>query len=254
MLASTGRLIRVLDDPQPAAPKPAAQTSSQPIIQKPSRTPPSSLPQPPKLSATSQLGSPALSISPADNPTDLLAAIAAEVEACRACPLGSIRTRAVPGVGNPRARLLLIGEAPGAQEDAQGIPFVGPAGQLLTTALKQAGMDRSEVFIANVLKCRPPNNRDPLPDEIECCRPFLHRQIDAISPLCIAALGRIAAAMLLKRTVPIMRERGTWTEYHGRPLFLSLHPSAVLHNPNNRELFLNDIATLVQRVRNETQQ
>jgi DNA polymerase len=111
---------------------------------------------------------------------------------------------------------------------------------------------RSEVFIANVLKCRPPQNRDPLPDEIEACRPFLHRQIDALQPRSIAALGRIAAAWLLGRPVAIMRERGTWTTYHGKPLFLSLHPSAVLHNPNNRELFLNDIAQLASAVTKTT--
>jgi DNA polymerase len=154
-------------------------------------------------------------------------------------------------VGNPNARLVFIGEAPGAKEDQSGVPFVGPAGQLLTTALQAAGMSRDEVFIANVLKCRPPNNRDPEPAEIAACRPFLHRQIDAINPPFLAALGRISAGLLLGRPVAIMRERGTWVEYHGRPLFLSLHPSAVLHNPNNKSLFLEDIAALVKRVRED---
>lgn len=168
----------------------------------------------------------------------------AEVQACRKCALGSTRTQAVFGVGNPKARLVFIGEAPGAREDETGEPFVGQAGNLLTRELNKHGIERADVFICNIIKCRPPNNRDPLPDEIACCEPYLLRQLEMIGPRMVCTLGRFALAALLRREVRIMKERGSWLEYNGIPLFVSLHPAAVLHQPQNRPLLEQDIATL----------
>lgn len=169
------------------------------------------------------------------------------IVACRRCGLGFTRRNAVCGVGNLNADLMFIGEAPGAVEDEKGLPFVGPAGRVLTEELQRNGVSRDEVYITNIIKCRPPNNRDPQPDEIASCEPFLLQQIDLIKPRMLCALGRHAAATLLKRPIGIMRLRGTWETYHNVPLFICLHPSATLHSPANRPLFNGDIATLVRK-------
>jgi uracil-DNA glycosylase len=168
---------------------------------------------------------------------------------CQKCRLGKTRTQAVFGVGNPNADLMFIGEAPGATEDKTGLPFVGPAGRVLTEELQKNGVTRDEVFIANIIKCRPPENRDPLPDEIEQCEPYLHEQIRQIGPKMLCALGRYAAQTLLKHEIKIMQIRGSWLEYQGLPLFICLHPSSVLHNPNNRPLFNADIVSLANAYR-----
>lgn len=175
--------------------------------------------------------------------------LAKEVAACRKCRLGSLRKTAVFGTGNPNADLVFIGEAPGATEDETGLPFVGAAGNLLTQELAKHGISREEVFICNILKCRPPNNRDPLPDEIAACEPYLLRQLDILSPKLLCGLGRFAVMTLLKRPISIMKIRGTWQSYHGIPLFVCLHPAAVLHQPQNRQLFVADIATLAEAYR-----
>jgi len=159
------------------------------------------------------------------------AAFADDVSACTACGLCRTRTRAVPGVGDARAEWMFIGEAPGAEEDARGEPFVGQAGRLLDNMLAAIGLDRRNgVYIANVLKCRPPNNRTPEPLEVDACRPYLERQIDLISPCLIVALGRSAASTLLNVDASIASLRGRVHRLHGRPLIVTYHPAYLLRN------------------------
>ncbi len=178
-----------------------------------------------------------------------LEAIAAEVRQCRKCDLGSQRTHAVPGEGNPRTRILFVGEAPGADEDAQGRPFVGRAGQLLDRIIEACGLKRQEVFIGNILKCRPPDNRDPRPDEIISCLPYLQRQIEILNPEIIVALGAHAARTLLNTNRPIGQLRGEFHEYFtgiGQPpikLMATYHTAYLLRNytPDNRRRVWEDM-------------
>jgi len=157
--------------------------------------------------------------------------IAAEISACQACPLALTRNLAVPGVGPDAPLAMIIGEAPGADEDSSGEPFVGKAGQLLDKMLDAIGLSRdSNCFIANVVKCRPPQNRDPSPEETSSCSRFLDAQIDALRPAAILALGRVAAQRLLDTTVGIGHLRGTRREYRGVPLVATFHPSAILRD------------------------
>lgn len=172
--------------------------------------------------------------------------LAQVVAACRKCEIGHTRKNSVFGVGNPAAALVFVGEAPGAREDETGKPFVGPAGNLLTQELARHGVTRDEVFICNVLKCHPPNDRDPVADEIIACESYLLQQLDIIQPKMLCALGRFAAATLLKCPIFIMKLRGSWQSYGGRPLFMCLHPAAVLHSPANRSLFSSDIEALAR--------
>ena len=161
---------------------------------------------------------------------DQIASLAAEIEACRACPLGFSRTRSVPGVGNPNADLMFVGEAPGFHEDQQGEPFVGRSGQLLTKLIKEKlGLERSDVYIMNVLRCRPPDNRDPLPEEIEACKPFVRRQLEIIQPKLVVTLGNFASKLLTGSPLGItkLRER-EFTMRSGTPLRCTFHPSAAL--------------------------
>lgn len=147
---------------------------------------------------------------------------------CQCCPLGSTRNKFVYGVGNPNADLLFIGEAPGAREDEIGEPFVGRAGQLLDKILAAIDFSRQDVFIANILKCRPPDNRDPQRDEMEQCFPYLKQQIELIQPKLICALGRIAAQALMDTTTPLGKMRGKWHLYEGVPMMVTYHPAALL--------------------------
>ena len=162
--------------------------------------------------------------------------IADEVRKCCKCGLGETRTNAVPGEGNPNAQILFVGEGPGAEEDAQGRPFVGRAGQLLNKIIAACGLKRNEVWIGNILKCRPPGNRDPRPDEIISCFPYLQRQIEIINPQIIVALGAPAARTLLNTNKPIGQLRGQFHEYYaglGRPpikLMPTYHPAYLLRN------------------------
>ncbi len=160
-----------------------------------------------------------------------LEAIAGLVQQCRRCPLYATATHAVPGEGSPHSRLMCVGEAPGANEDATGRPFVGQAGQLLTKILSAINLTRDEVFIANVLKHRPPGNRNPRPEEVEACRPYLVRQIELIRPAVIVAFGTFAAQTLLETKLPIGKLRGLLHRYHGVPLIVTYHPAALLRNP-----------------------
>ncbi|HXO29986.1 MAG TPA: uracil-DNA glycosylase, partial [Thermoanaerobaculia bacterium] len=160
-----------------------------------------------------------------------LGAMAEVVAACRRCRLCEGRQKTVFGSGDPHADLMFIGEGPGAEEDRQGLPFVGRAGELLTRIIEAIGMTRDQVYIANIVKCRPPGNRDPQPDEVAACRPYLERQIALVRPRLLVALGRIAAQALLGNDLPIGRMRGQWFEVLGVPLMVTYHPAALLRNP-----------------------
>jgi DNA polymerase len=160
---------------------------------------------------------------------------------CQNCPLGQTRTRFVFGVGNPQADVVVIGEAPGADEDRQGEPFVGRAGQLLNDILKAVRFTREEVYICNILKCRPPNNRDPLPSEVAQCEPYLHHQLRLIAPRIILAVGRIAAQTLLRTTDNLTTMRAKEHTYQGIPLLVTYHPAALLRNPNWKRPTWEDI-------------
>jgi DNA polymerase len=160
----------------------------------------------------------------------------ARVAACTACELHRSRTQTVFGVGNQKAEWLIIGEAPGADEDRQGEPFVGRAGQLLNSMLRAIGLAREQVYIANILKCRPPGNRDPKPEEAECCTPFLHRQIALLKPKIILVVGRIAAQNLLDTEVPLARLRGQVHRYGplATPMVVTYHPAYLLRSPGEK--------------------
>lgn len=151
---------------------------------------------------------------------------------CLKCALGHTRTKFVFGVGNPKATLMLIGEAPGADEDAQGEPFVGRAGQLLNKILEAINFKREDVYICNIIKCRPPNNRSPQPDEVEQCIPYLKKQIELIKPKVILCLGLVAAQNILHTTEGLGKLRGRTMTYEGTPLMVTYHPAALLRNPN----------------------
>ena len=163
------------------------------------------------------------------------------ISTCQKCSLGKSRKEFVFGVGDPNASLLLIGEAPGEQEDIQGEPFVGRAGKLLDKILNAIDRNRNkDVFIANVIKCRPPNNRDPLPSEVEKCEPYLKNQISLINPRLIVALGRVAAKTLLKLDLPLKDMRGKIHDYSGTPLRVTYHPAALLRNPGLKQAAWED--------------
>lgn len=182
--------------------------------------------------------------------------IAREVRLCRKCSLGSVRTNAVPGEGNAGARIMFVGEAPGADEDAQGRPFVGRAGQLLDKVIAACGLKRSDVFIGNILKCRPPENRDPRPDEIISCLPYIQRQIEIINPEVIVALGAHAARTLLNTNKSIGQLRGQFHEYYagiGRPpikLMATYHTAYLLRNysPENRRRVWEDMKKVLAEI------
>ena len=169
--------------------------------------------------------------------------LAAEVRSCVQCGLHAQRTQTVFGVGNRSAELLVVGEAPGADEDRQGGPFVGRAGQLLNAMLRALGAPRERVFIANVLKCRPPGNRDPNPEEVRCCLPFLHRQIALLQPRLMLAVGRIAAQNLLATETPIGKLRGSVHRFGpgGTPLIVTYHPAYLLRSPGEKRKAWSDL-------------
>ena len=184
----------------------------------------------------------------AENVTCELEKIAEQVRQCKKCELGSLRTNAVPGQGNPNTRIVFVGEGPGADEDAQGIPFIGRSGQLLEKIIKAMGFQRSEVWIGNIIKCRPPNNRDPKPDEIINCLPYLQKQIELINPEIIVTLGAPAAKTLLNTNQPIGRLRGEFHEYYTSTgtaikLMPTYHPAYLLRNysDDNRKRVWDDM-------------
>jgi len=181
-------------------------------------------------------------VSAADCPD--LPSLRAHIGDCRRCPLGDTRTQVVFGVGDPHARLMFIGEAPGKNEDLRGEPFVGAAGKLLDELLASIGLERSQVYIANVVKCRPPGNRDPEAVEIETCTPFLRRQIEVIAPIVIATLGKFATHYVLGTTVGITKLRGKLYRVDGRRVVPVLHPAAALYNGSNRQVMFDDFRRL----------
>lgn len=179
--------------------------------------------------------------------------LVAAVKSCQRCPLHQTRTQGVFGVGNRSARWLVIGEAPGADEDRQGEPFVGRAGQLLNSMLKSMGLAREQVFIANILKSRPPNNRDPRPEEVAECIPYLHRQIELINPRLILCVGRIAAQTLLATDTPIGKLRGklhhlapTHPGGQSRPMIVTYHPAYLLRSPAEKRKAWGDLVLAMQ--------
>jgi DNA polymerase len=182
------------------------------------------------------------------SPAEALAAERTDLGDCTRCKLHTLgRKQIVFGVGNPAADLMFVGEAPGADEDIQGIPFIGRAGQLLTKIIEAIEIKREDVYIANVIKCRPPQNRNPEPDEVDTCEPFLFRQIDVIKPKVIVALGTFAARALLRSLEPISRLRGRVFEYRGSRLIPTFHPAYLLRNPSAKREVWEDMK-LVKRL------
>jgi DNA polymerase len=182
---------------------------------------------------------------------EALVAVRTDIGDCTRCKLHTLgRRQIVFGVGSPDADLMFVGEAPGADEDIQGIPFVGRAGQLLTKIIEAIGLKREDVYIANVIKCRPPGNRNPEQDEVETCEPFLFRQIDVIKPKVVVALGTFAARALLRTLDPISRLRGRVYEYRGAKLVPTFHPAYLLRNPGSKRDVWEDMK-LVRRLLSE---
>jgi len=180
-------------------------------------------------------------IDPHWHESDSLQVLDSRISGCLKCSLGSTRKNFVFGVGSPNAKLVLIGEAPGADEDEQGEPFVGRAGQLLNKILAAVQLRREDVYICNILKCRPPNNRDPLPEEVEACEPFLKKQLEIIKPKLILCLGRIAAQTLLKTNATLSELRNNIYIYQGINVLITFHPAALLRNPNWKKPAWEDV-------------
>ena len=192
----------------------------------------------------------------ADNGASLKANTLEELRAaigdCQRCKLCSGRTHLVFGIGNPHAKLMFVGEGPGRDEDLQGEPFVGRAGQLLTDIItKGIGIKREDVYICNVVKCRPPENRNPEPDEVAACEPFLKKQIDLVRPQIIVGLGKFAVQTLLQSKAPISQLRGNWHSYHGIKLMPTFHPAYLLRNPADKKLVWEDIKKVIKELQSE---
>jgi DNA polymerase len=191
---------------------------------------------------------PTVAAQPAPAPRPTLQEVREELGECTRCKLHTHRTQIVFGVGNPAAQLVFVGEAPGADEDAQGEPFVGRAGQLLTKIIQAMGLQREDVYICNIIKCRPPNNRTPEADEILACQPFLLKQLRAIGPRFICALGGPAAQTLLKTKESISRLRGRFFDFHGVPLLPTFHPAYLLRNPHEKKTVWEDMKLLLRTI------
>jgi uracil-DNA glycosylase family 4 len=252
--AGLDRIPRPPDLPErprlPVAVPVVERPASAPIAGPSVEPPPVSAPPPALATAASLFDEPRLDGTPvpAGERAVVLASLAAEVAACTKCPLlASSRTRTVFGEGSPTARLMFVGEAPGADEDRTGRPFVGRAGVLLTDMItKGMGLAREEVYIANVLKSRPPENRTPLPDEVGHCLPFLERQIDIIRPEFLCLLGKAAVSALLETALPMGRLRGRWHRYRGIPTVVTWHPAYLLRNPAAKKESWDDLQMLMK--------
>lgn len=171
-----------------------------------------------------------------------------ELGECTRCKLHKGRHNIVFGVGNARARLMFVGEAPGEDEDRQGFPFVGKAGQLLTRMIEAMGLARDDVYICNTVKCRPPNNRNPEPDELAACEPFLKGQLAAVKPEVIVTLGKFAAQALLREATPITRLRGQWREYESIPVMPTFHPAYLLRSPAEKGKVWDDLKQVMKKL------
>ncbi|MBN1208627.1 MAG: uracil-DNA glycosylase [Myxococcaceae bacterium] len=216
--------------PRPALVRPVEAASSGLLIDVPQKAPPHAGPLP--------------GVADGERPT--LDQIRRELGDCQRCKLCSGRKNIVFGVGNPRAELVFVGEGPGEQEDLQGVPFVGAAGELLTKMIQAMGFSRDQVYICNVVKCRPPGNRNPEPDEITACEPFLRAQLLAIQPKVIVALGKFAAQTLLRDSTPITRLRGQWREYQGVKLMPTFHPAYLLRSPQEKRKAWEDLQQVMK--------
>ncbi|MDH3746128.1 MAG: uracil-DNA glycosylase [Acidobacteriota bacterium] len=182
----------------------------------------------------------------------VLEALAASAVGCDKCGLAAKRKSVVFGSGNPDADLMFVGEGPGAEEDRQGLPFVGPAGALLTKIIEAIGLEREDVYIANIVKCRPPGNRDPSPEEASACREYLEGQIDLVKPRVLVALGRVAAQNLLGLDRPLGRMRGAWYEVRGVPTRATYHPAALLRNTGFKRPTWEDMQVVRDRLQQPT--
>ncbi len=217
---------------------------------------PGAPPAPRRAPAPSAVPAPAPIAGPPPTPVpgDLAArcaalqAVARDAAACQACGLCQERRQAVPGQGNPAPELLFVGEAPGEDEDRQGEAFIGRAGQLLTRLITRMGYTRDAVFIANIVKCRPPGNRKPAPDEMAACFPFLRRQIAVLQPKVMVALGATALAALVSPDARISKTRGQWQVFEGIPLMPTYHPSYLLRNPSASWDVWNDMVRVLERL------
>ncbi|HYC54879.1 MAG TPA: uracil-DNA glycosylase [Candidatus Binatia bacterium] len=210
--------------PRPAAPPPTEAAPANPVLSR-------------------------LLVEPAIVGAESLMQLREVLGACTRCKLCSGRTNIVFGVGNPDADLMFIGEGPGEDEDLQGEPFVGKAGRLLTDIITLGmGLKRSDVYIANVIKCRPPNNRNPEPDEIVACEPFLMRQVELVAPKVLVSLGNFATQALLRDRTSITRRRGQWHQFAGIPLMPTFHPAYLLRNPSDKRLVWEDIKQVMARL------
>jgi DNA polymerase len=181
-------------------------------------------------------------------PVVSLESVREEIGECTRCKLHKGRTNLVFGVGNPSARLMFVGEAPGEDEDKKGEPFVGKAGQLLTKMIEAMGLRREDVYICNTVKCRPPNNRNPEPDELSSCEPFLKGQLAAVKPEAIVTLGKFAAQALLRDETPISRMRGNWREYEGIPVMPTFHPAYLLRSPQEKGKVWDDLQQVMRKL------
>jgi len=197
------------------------------------------------VSLTRALEKPAEASAKGKERLESLQDVALEVEGCKACDLHKFRTKVVVGEGEPEAELVFVGEGPGEEEDLQGRPFVGPAGKLLDRIISAMGFSRQEVFIGNVVKCRPPGNRIPRPEEVEACSPFLFRQLRAISPKVICALGAVAAQTLLSSSEPIGKLRGRFHDWEGIAVMPTFHPSYLLRNPERKREVWEDMKQIL---------
>jgi uracil-DNA glycosylase len=220
------RLLGAVGAPAASAPAPAAPTEPPRAAERPAPAPVHEV---------------------ADAAGETLDHVRADLGDCQRCKLAGGRTNLVYGVGDPHARLVFVGEGPGADEDAKGEPFVGRAGQLLTEIItKGMKLRRQDVYICNVVKCRPPGNRNPEPDEVAACEPFLVRQLRAIGPEVVVALGKFAAQTLLRSKTPITQLRGRWFDYQGIMLMPTFHPAYLLRNPGEKRLVWEDIQKVMR--------
>ncbi len=203
----------------------------------------------PRSNRAGSVYGPSASGSPQESQMSALEQVRAEMGDCRRCPLWKGRNHLVFGEGDPQTRLMFVGEAPGREEDLQGRPFVGQAGKLLDQFLEAAGMSRDEVYIANILKCRPPGNRTPAPEEVDKCLPFLMKQIQAIGPSVLCCLGAVATQTLLGQKTPISRLRGQFMSWKwGIELFPTFHPAYLLRNPGQKKGAMQDFLKLKERL------
>jgi uracil-DNA glycosylase len=259
LAAERSASLRSMLPPRPPAPAPAPPPAPRPEVARavaPERPAPAPRPASPPVTASGngllidvpQKAPPYPGALPGvvDGERPALDEIRRTLGDCQRCKLCTGRKNIVFGAGNPRADLVFVGEGPGENEDLKGIPFVGAAGDLLTKMIQAMGFSRDDVYICNVVKCRPPGNRNPEPDEIASCEPFLRSQLLAIQPKVIVALGKFAAQTLLRDTTPITRLRGQWREYQGVKLMPTFHPAYLLRSPNEKRKAWEDLQQVMK--------